>query len=62
MEANNKESVDYNIIFNGEEWHITMSWVQMNGTVVWYDGTTYRDGVAFHRIFSPEEVEKRLYR
>jgi hypothetical protein len=60
MEANRKESVDYNIIFRGEEWHITMSWIQTDGKVVWYDGTTYRNGVAYHRIFSPEDVDSRL--
>jgi len=57
MEANRKESTDFIINFRGEKWHIVMAWMQSNGDPAWYDGVIHRDGVAFHRTFSPSEID-----
>lgn len=56
MEANRKEQCDFDIDYNGERWHIEMVWKQSNGKIAWYDGITYRDGVAFYRIFGPKQL------
>ena len=57
MEANRKERCDFDIVLKGETWHIDMAWIGAGREVAWYDGTTHRDGVAFHRIFSPTEIK-----
>lgn len=56
MEANRKESCDFNVRFLGEDWHIDMAWIQKNGDPAWYDGRITRDGVTFMRIFHPGEI------
>ena len=56
MEANRKESCDFNVIINNEEWHIEMAWIQANGEPAWYEGKTYRNGVCFTQIFSPDKI------
>lgn len=55
-EANRKERCDFTVTFSGEQWEIDMAWISIDGTVAWYDGRTYRDGVSFHRIFTPDEI------
>ena len=56
MEANIMESVNLKIKVNGEVWEIHSVWLDIYYKAVWYDGRTYRNGVSFHRIFTPKEI------
>ena len=56
-EANRKESCDFRVNYDGREWHITMCWLTTGGEVCWYEGTTHKNGVPFHRTFSPAQVQ-----
>ena len=57
MEANRKERCEFDVMYNGEQWHIETVWVRANGEPAWYEGGTYRNGVKFMRIFSPSEID-----
>ena len=62
MEANIKERIDLKANFNNEVWEIDFVWMDNYGRAVWYDGITFRDGVCFHRIFTPSEIAGKFIR
>ena len=57
MEANYRETCDFEIDRLGEKWRITGCWIiRYDNTVAWWDGETIRNGIKFHRIFNRNEV------
>lgn len=57
MEAQTKQSCDFTVKINGENWHIVTMWRKTDREPAWYDGSTCRNGVRFYRIFTPNEVQ-----
>lgn len=58
MEANRKESCDFEVEFNGETWHITSEYIMPGGRTAWFDGNTCRRGIRFYRTFSTNEIKR----
>jgi hypothetical protein len=57
MEANYKQSCDFNVDILGETWKITGCWkLRYDDSVAWWDGETIRGGVKFHRIFGKSDI------
>ena len=48
---------DYNITYTGETWHITKSYISSAGHVMWYAGSTIRNGIPIVRSFSEDEID-----
>ena len=57
MSLPTKEPRDFDIIFEGEIWHIDSAWVSTAGYANWYWGVIHRNGSPYKRTFSVEEVE-----
>jgi len=56
MEANYREDCDFEIDRLGEKWKITGCWkLRYDNSIAWWEAETTRNGIKFHRIFSPKE-------